>query len=197
MCGPSLSDGSWAGTFGDAGLFSFDKGKNITTLQGGVIVCRDDELAERLRAIFALLPDGSQLETQVLGYIVSTVEMTAPVLTQALREASPDRWEAKMSTVAEDWIQHGEARGKQLGMTEGMTAGKAALLLRLIERRFGPAPETVRARISAATASPGSTCPPVPPAEIRKSGERALMPAAPRGRGRRRRPARRRPGAVA
>ncbi len=134
----------------------------------------EDELAERLRAIFALLPDGSQLETQVLGYIVSTVEMTVPVLTEALRGARPDRWEAMMSTVAEEWIQHGEARGKQLGLTEGKrlgltegkrlgltegkqlglmegeARGKAALLLRLIERRFGPVPETVRARISAA-----------------------------------------------
>jgi perosamine synthetase len=48
--------GRWAGTFGDAGLFSFDKGKNITTLQGGVVVCRDDELAERLRHAFGSFP---------------------------------------------------------------------------------------------------------------------------------------------
>ena len=84
--------------------------------------------------------------------------MTVPVLTEALRGAKPDRWEAMMSTVAEEWIKRGEARGeargKQLGLTEGEARGeargKATLLLRLIERRFGPAPETVRARISAA-----------------------------------------------
>jgi perosamine synthetase len=48
--------GRWAGTFGDAGLFSFDKGKNITTMQGGVVVCRDDELALRLTRAFGALP---------------------------------------------------------------------------------------------------------------------------------------------
>jgi perosamine synthetase len=48
--------GRWAGTFGDAGLFSFDKGKNITTMQGGVVVCREAELADRLRRAFGGMP---------------------------------------------------------------------------------------------------------------------------------------------
>lgn len=142
----------------DLGSIAFDALSRDDSVRAvlAALTCRllEDELAERLRAIFALLPDGSQLETQVLGYIVSTVEMTVPVLTEALRKAKPDRWEAMMSTVAEEWIKRGEARGKQLGLMEGEARGeargKAALLLRLIERRFGPAPETVRARISAA-----------------------------------------------
>jgi perosamine synthetase len=46
----------WAGSFGDAGLYSFDKGKNITSLQGGVVACRDDELGERLGHAFRALP---------------------------------------------------------------------------------------------------------------------------------------------
>ena len=37
-----------AGSFGDVGLFSFDKGKNITTLQGGVLVADSEELSNAL-----------------------------------------------------------------------------------------------------------------------------------------------------
>ena len=37
-----------AGSFGHAGLFSFDKGKNITTLQGGVLVADSEELSNAL-----------------------------------------------------------------------------------------------------------------------------------------------------
>jgi perosamine synthetase len=48
--------GRWVGTFGDAGLFSFDKGKNITSIQGGVIVCRDADLAARLDRACGTLP---------------------------------------------------------------------------------------------------------------------------------------------
>lgn len=48
--------GRWVGTFGDAGLFSFDKGKNITSIQGGVILCRDDDLAERIARACDALP---------------------------------------------------------------------------------------------------------------------------------------------
>jgi len=44
------------GTFGVAGLFSLDKGKNITSLRGGVLVTGDDELAGRLNARIAGLP---------------------------------------------------------------------------------------------------------------------------------------------
>lgn len=49
--------GRFAGTFGDVGVYSFDKGKNITTLQGGVVVCRDDALAGRLAEAFDALPE--------------------------------------------------------------------------------------------------------------------------------------------
>ena len=37
-----------AGNFGDVGLFSFDKGKNITTLQGGGLVAEPGRLSEAL-----------------------------------------------------------------------------------------------------------------------------------------------------
>ncbi|MFA7388050.1 MAG: DegT/DnrJ/EryC1/StrS family aminotransferase [Thiohalobacteraceae bacterium] len=48
--------GRYAGTFGDVGLYSFDKGKNITCLQGGAIVTRDDGIAAALREMIRSLP---------------------------------------------------------------------------------------------------------------------------------------------
>lgn len=44
------------GSFGDAGLFSFDKGKVISTIQGGAIVCGSNELAAQLQSAMAALP---------------------------------------------------------------------------------------------------------------------------------------------
>jgi perosamine synthetase len=44
-------DGRAAGTFGDAGLFSFDKGKIICTIQGGVMVMREGTRSALLDAI--------------------------------------------------------------------------------------------------------------------------------------------------
>lgn len=48
--------GRAVGTFGDVGLFSFDKGKNITSVQGGVVVTRSDALGSELQRVVAELP---------------------------------------------------------------------------------------------------------------------------------------------
>lgn len=48
--------GRAAGGFGDVGLYSFDKGKNITTLQGGALAARSGALADSIAAIVATLP---------------------------------------------------------------------------------------------------------------------------------------------
>ena len=52
-----------------------------------------------LRRILSGVPDGSELELQVLSYIVRTYELTPTVLETAARAAKPQRWEALMSTV--------------------------------------------------------------------------------------------------
>jgi dTDP-4-amino-4,6-dideoxygalactose transaminase len=67
-------DGRWAGTGGDAGLFSFDKGKNVSAIDGGVIVTNSDRLADVLRAeIDALARPGIRGSTvhllKALGYL--------------------------------------------------------------------------------------------------------------------------------
>ncbi len=50
QCMGGRAEGRFVGTFGDAGLFSLDKGKNITTIEGGIIVTRFEEIAGVLRA---------------------------------------------------------------------------------------------------------------------------------------------------
>lgn len=56
-------DGRAAGSFGDAGLYSFDKGKIISTIQGGAVVCRQSDLTAHLDAALAKLPQGTILES--------------------------------------------------------------------------------------------------------------------------------------
>ncbi|HWS14821.1 MAG TPA: DegT/DnrJ/EryC1/StrS family aminotransferase, partial [Candidatus Methylomirabilis sp.] len=54
--------------FGDAGLFSLDKGKNITTIEGGIIVTRLDEVADALRMECGRLPD-SELSRSAITFM--------------------------------------------------------------------------------------------------------------------------------
>jgi dTDP-4-amino-4,6-dideoxygalactose transaminase len=51
------------GSFGDAGLFSFDKGKNITTLQGGVLVADSGGLSDAIDSVTAELLEASPVGT--------------------------------------------------------------------------------------------------------------------------------------
>ena len=82
-----------------------------------------------LRRILSGLPDGSELELQVLSYIVRTYELTPAVLETAARAAKPERWEALMSTVAEAWVREGKAQGRAEGKAQGRAEGKAETLL--------------------------------------------------------------------
>ena len=98
-----------------------------------------------LRRILSGVPDGSELELKVLSYIVRTYELTPAVLETAARAAKPQRWEALMSTVAEAWVREAKA--------EGRVEGKAETLIRLLQRRFGPVTESVRARVAVGSAA--------------------------------------------
>jgi len=51
--------GGFAGTLGTAGIFSLSRGKNITTVDGGIIVTDDDRLAEELQKINLPQPSGT------------------------------------------------------------------------------------------------------------------------------------------
>ncbi|MCL2879455.1 MAG: DegT/DnrJ/EryC1/StrS family aminotransferase [Treponema sp.] len=45
---PSFNSGRWAGTSGDAGVFSFYATKTLATGEGGMVVCRDKAMAGRI-----------------------------------------------------------------------------------------------------------------------------------------------------
>jgi dTDP-4-amino-4,6-dideoxygalactose transaminase len=49
-------DGRFSGTLGDVGLFSLDKGKNITTIDGGIIVTNRADIGAWLESRLAALP---------------------------------------------------------------------------------------------------------------------------------------------
>ena len=55
--------GRLSGTWGDAGLFSFDKGKNVSAIDGGVVVTNSDDLAGALRAEVANAPEPAMRES--------------------------------------------------------------------------------------------------------------------------------------
>jgi len=83
-------------------------------------------------------PDHSLLEVQVLEYVARVYDMSRADLEAAVRQAKPHRWEDLMGTPAEEWI------------AEGRAEGKAAMLTRMLERRFGTLPPWARERIEAA-----------------------------------------------
>jgi dTDP-4-amino-4,6-dideoxygalactose transaminase len=58
--------GRKAGTFGDAGAFSFYPSKNLMTTEGGMVVTSDPRLAERARILIDV-GQSSQYEYQLLG----------------------------------------------------------------------------------------------------------------------------------
>lgn len=55
--------GRAVGGYGDVGLFSFDKGKNITSLQGGALVASAGSLADSIHSASAALPAASMVRT--------------------------------------------------------------------------------------------------------------------------------------
>jgi perosamine synthetase len=52
-----------SGTWGDVGLFSLDKGKNVSAIDGGVVVANDDRIGVALASAAAALPAPSAGET--------------------------------------------------------------------------------------------------------------------------------------
>ena len=78
-----------------------------------------------------------------MEHIVSVYSIEPEDLASAARKAKPERWEAMMGTIAEQWLKEGEARGEARTRT--------AIFARLLEHRFGPLPARVRKRIDGAS----------------------------------------------
>lgn len=77
----AMIDHRYAGTFGDIGLYSLDKGKNITSLQGGIIVTNNDKLANKINNKIDSLstPSASQSYLDVIKLLIYSV-LIHPVL---------------------------------------------------------------------------------------------------------------------
>ena len=137
------------------------------------IVHVEDIPGELLDLITGAPVAGSAFERHILRYIVERMNLTPEKLAASLRRTKPDRWEALMGTVAEAWIEQGRAEGVERGRVEGIERGRvegiergriegiergraegqAGIVLRLLELRFGPLPETARARVLGAPAA--------------------------------------------
>jgi hypothetical protein len=60
--------------------------------------------------------------------------------------------EAMLAERVKEWAEEWKRQGLQEGIQEGLQQGEAAIVLRLLERRFGALDETVWQRIQAADA---------------------------------------------
>jgi dTDP-4-amino-4,6-dideoxygalactose transaminase len=56
QCLGATFDGRTCGSFGDAGLYSLGRGKGITTMGGGIVVTRRDDVASRIAQEVCTLP---------------------------------------------------------------------------------------------------------------------------------------------
>jgi perosamine synthetase len=54
-------EGKKAGTLGDVGFYSLSKGKNITTIEGGIIVTNDCDIAQEIEVLVSTLPQAPKL----------------------------------------------------------------------------------------------------------------------------------------
>jgi len=68
-------DNRYSGSFGDIGLYSLDKGKNITSLQGGIIVTNNDKLNGLISKNIAKLPlpGTTQIFFEIIKLIVYSI----------------------------------------------------------------------------------------------------------------------------
>lgn len=84
--------GQWVGTLGDAGVFSFQQSKNITTGEGGMIITNDSEIARKCRLIsnhgeVVMEETASDQElTNVVGFNFRMTELSAAIGISQLRK---------------------------------------------------------------------------------------------------------------
>ena len=117
--------------------------------------------------------DGSAFENHLLRYIVEKMNLTPPMLKASLRRTKPEDWETLMGTVAQAWLEQGEARGlekgkavgiaegkavgiaegKAVGIAEGEARAKAETFLRQARLKFGEIPKARTAQVRAAASA--------------------------------------------
>ncbi|MBF0474490.1 MAG: Rpn family recombination-promoting nuclease/putative transposase [Deltaproteobacteria bacterium] len=106
-----------------------------------------DELAARLPGIFQLLKEleevssGLEYLITILNYLASNSDKIAKnTLTGLVKEAFTKKGGDLMGTIAEEWLQEGEQRGRLSYARED--------LIDILDERFGLVPESVKDRIT-------------------------------------------------
>jgi len=107
-----------------------------------------DVVAWALRGLDALEPDGEK-RLKYSGFI-DTYSHLEDNERQLFAQRYP-REEKTMTTYAQTYAQRAMAEGIQQGMQQGRQEGEAAVLLRLLVRRFGPLGEAITERVRGAS----------------------------------------------
>ena len=95
--------------------------------------------------ICGLLPDDSLLERQVIQYILWNQRwVTIDIFARIARQSKPERDGDMVSIAAEEWMKQGEAKGVAQGEAEALSA----VLLDILDARFGPPDAALRRRIA-------------------------------------------------
>ena len=96
------------------------------------------EQAELRRAFETML---TRVLPPKLGADAASLTLTE---TKTMLETHLERWER-------EWRERGLAEGREKGIAEGRAEGRVAVLLRQLEKRFGPLDASVRDRIAGAS----------------------------------------------
>lgn len=107
-----------------------------------------DVMAWALRGLDALEPDGEK-RLKYQGFI-DTYSQLEDNERQRFAQRYPQE-ESTMTTYAQTYAQRAMAEGMQQGMQLGRQEGEAAVLLRLLTRRFGPLGEETTQRVRRAS----------------------------------------------
>ena len=124
-------------------------------------------LAERLPEVFGLLRELGDRRTvlraleTLLRYLAAAAETVSEEdLRRALAAALPEPEETLMATLAQQWLEQGQAQGRkegrqegrQEGRKEGRAEGEYRLLTKQLENRFRALPKPINERLKAARA---------------------------------------------
>jgi len=100
-----------------------------------------------LERILVALEDEPELRDDVLYYVIKATTVPDEILRQALNAVGSENGEETMDSI----VNTVEKRSLAKGMAQGMARGRAEMLLRLLQKRFEPVPETVQERILGAS----------------------------------------------
>lgn len=115
-------------------------------------LCRCDDLQERVREILRRLAQRAPAERDAAAerlLLLSGLRDAERLVVEEV-QAMPITIDIERNPFLNEILARGRAEGRAEGRTEGRTEGEARALLRQLERRFGPLPQSVRERVAAA-----------------------------------------------